>query len=432
MQTGLSLCMMDPLQPSQSVPIAARRQLMDKPGGGSSLGSLGGLGASPGAMLHENGEYTFTDKELQDILVFLEHQNKPGKTDGFEPPVPAVLGGVSGSPSVVDVMSQLPMQFQPHNPNISAEMARHHAAQQMPMQMHPHQQSNFVKQESFGNRPGRQQSLLHSGLAVAQPPVYSQSLSMKELYPTQSQAWKTELRSPTAAGGATGSGLGAGIGAGEPKTQISHSTVEKQRRDRINSLIDELREIVPPQTQGNNNGSDASDVKRPKHVVLSDTILLLKKLQSQGSGGGKMEGLDDSEGNSMDSRGVSKHLLGLNLRGDLPMSGAHREPSPELPMPPKGQNANGVVVESGDGCMLVRVSCKDRRGLLSDVISSLKCLDLEITTAAITTNGEGTVHDVFEVIPAPHVSAEDIQCHVHACVYNRFNNNEKRLRDGFA
>jgi hypothetical protein len=27
----------------------------------------------------------------------------------------------------------------------------------------------------------------------------------------------------------------------EPKGQISHSTVEKQRRDRINSLIDEVR-----------------------------------------------------------------------------------------------------------------------------------------------------------------------------------------------
>lgn len=59
------------------------------------------------------------------------------------------------------------------------------------------------------------------------------------------------------------------------KPQISHSVVEKQRRDRINNLIDELRELVPPQHQE----SAATDSKRPKHVVLADTIALVRDMQ---------------------------------------------------------------------------------------------------------------------------------------------------------
>lgn len=58
---------------------------------------------------------------------------------------------------------------------------------------------------------------------------------------------------------------------------VSHSTIEKQRRDRINSLIDELRELVP--SAATMKGPDGADMKRPKHVVLSDTISLLKSLQ---------------------------------------------------------------------------------------------------------------------------------------------------------
>jgi hypothetical protein len=63
------------------------------------------------------------------------------------------------------------------------------------------------------------------------------------------------------------------------KLQISHSTVEKQRRDRLNSLIDELSDIVPPADP--KYGNDATSVRRPKHVVLSDTINLLRAMQTK-------------------------------------------------------------------------------------------------------------------------------------------------------
>ena len=93
-------------------------------------------------------------------------------------------------------------------------------------------------------------------------------------------------------------------GSGEySKGHISHSTVEKQRRDRINALIDEvrslatmdqneqpcarlkapmplqLRELVPSQPGDGVPADGNSDSKRPKHVVLADTIALVKSLQ---------------------------------------------------------------------------------------------------------------------------------------------------------
>ena len=52
----------------------------------------------------------------------------------------------------------------------------------------------------------------------------------------------------------------------------------------------------------------------------------------------------------------------------------------------------------------------------------------QITTAAVTTTGTGYVHDVFQVKMEPNskVSAQDIQCHVHATMYSL---TEKHLGD---
>lgn len=94
--------------------------------------------------------------------------------------------------------------------------------------------------------------------------------------------------------------------------------MEKQRRDRINSLIDELRELVPPhgcrdsggggsgghaQGHGGHNTSTGSGGghgdavhdghKRPKHVVLSDTIAMVKELQERVRSCSMMRGKPD-------------------------------------------------------------------------------------------------------------------------------------------
>lgn len=45
----------------------------------------------------------------------------------------------------------------------------------------------------------------------------------------------------------------------------------------------------------------------------------------------------------------------------------------------------------------MQVKCRDRRGLLSDIINALKMLPVEIRTAAVVTSGDGMVRDVFEI-----------------------------------
>jgi hypothetical protein len=93
------------------------------------------------------------------------------------------------------------------------------------------------------------------------------------------------------------SGRGGGTGAGSPagaaaaaaggggdatyhrssggNATLSHSTIEKQRRDRLNGLLDDLGTLVPP-ADGRPEAS-----RRPKHVILSDAIALLTALREQ-------------------------------------------------------------------------------------------------------------------------------------------------------
>merc|ERR1712072_964002 len=64
-------------------------------------------------------------------------------------------------------------------------------------------------------------------------------------------------------------------------SNVSHSVAEKQRRDRINTLIDELRELVPidlESAEANNQPYGEDPSKRPKHVVLSDTIKFVRNM----------------------------------------------------------------------------------------------------------------------------------------------------------
>lgn len=46
-------------------------------------------------------------------------------------------------------------------------------------------------------------------------------------------------------------------------------------------VVLQLRDLVPPSSSANNSQQDGLDNKRPKHVVLSDTIALVKDLQDK-------------------------------------------------------------------------------------------------------------------------------------------------------
>lgn len=197
------------------------------------------------------------------------------------------------------------------------------------------------------------------------------------------------------------------------KPQISHSTVEKQRRDRLNSLIDDLSDMVPPADP--KYGCDTNSVRRPKHVVLADTINLLKAMQtklqieeaeictlkqhaaavgaiaaSHQAGHAAVPEAADAMMQAAAAGCTSPEHMGYgDAGGGMPV---------ELPTAPEsGANSTGVLVEQGIGCLYVKVNCKDRKGLLSDVVSALKAFPVVICTAAITTTKDGKVHDVFEV-----------------------------------
>lgn len=72
-----------------------------------------------------------------------------------------------------------------------------------------------------------------------------------------------------------------------------------------------------------------------------------------------------------------------------------------------------------------QVKCRDRRGLLSDIVNALRLLPLEIRTAAITTN-DGMVRNVFEVraavsrLPTPSSGPLGLLCATFQCTGQRF------------
>ena len=69
--------------------------------------------------------------------------------------------------------------------------------------------------------------------------------------------------------------------------RVSHGASEKQRRDRINSMIDQLRVLVPPKggAQCNSSASTADQAiiegKRSKYAVLAETNQLISVQQRQ-------------------------------------------------------------------------------------------------------------------------------------------------------
>ncbi|GFH21652.1 uncharacterized protein HaLaN_19004, partial [Haematococcus lacustris] len=81
-----------------------------------------------------------------------------------------------------------------------------------------------------------------------------------------------------------------------------------------------------------------------------------------------------------------------------------------------------VVVDRGPADSLyVQVKCRDRKGLLSDIINALKKLPLEVRTAAVTTQPDGLVRDVFEIwLEDSSVQPEDVQNMVHEALFQQY------------
>ena len=258
--------------------------------------------------------------------------------------------------------------------------------------------------------------------------------------------------------GAPGGKGGKGPGP-DGKPFVSHSVAEKQRRDRINTLIDELREIVPPQVRAGDGGDGGSspgaellkeNTKRPKHEVLADTISLMRRLlcnpdtmhiiKLSGKGGDGMlvpewdgsnedgAGLEPEDGDGMqevaDLEG-GEVLISVRDRSMLNGSsgGEGREGSANsggagsgggggsgaggaegggVRSAPRGAGSGddasfGSGQPQSSNKLTVTVKCADRYGLLHTLTSSLKSMGLRTQTAVISTSGDGIVKDTFTV-----------------------------------
>lgn len=193
--------------------------------------------------------------------------------------------------------------------------------------------------------------------------------------------------------------------------KVSHGASEKQRRDRINAMIDQLRVIgarhlrscahalpvddaddvhavpsdAPRSGKGAGSSGDVGEGRRSKFVVLQQTINTLKSLQL---------------------RCAAQEEELARLRGAAPpappaaSNGRSAGSAPaELPSLPTAHGVPGVEVHQGSDTRtcFVRVSTMDRRGLLADILNALRAMPLEVVRAAITTSADGRVSDCFEL-----------------------------------
>lgn len=172
---------------------------------------------------------------------------------------------------------------------------------------------------------------------------------------------------------------------------VPHSEVEKQRRDRINSIVDELRPIVP----ASNGSRETQDSRRAKHEVLSDTvdyiIMLEHKLDQS------MIRIDDLE---QRVKIQSKHLHELSApgtSGDRSRDGGAGTSNQDDLIGNMSVPTVDIITDEYSRTILT-LSCADRSGLLSDIMRALKKMPLHVKSANVMTQNNGLVDDKFEIV----------------------------------
>lgn len=175
-------------------------------------------------------DYVFNEKELNDILSFMSREDA-GDLDSSSVPLSGALPSVPGA-----------LQFQPHAAPALLDDAGA-----------PTCIGVTVGHQALGAGVGSQ----HLGFSMpttngAQAPLKEESALRGELGRREPSSGAAQQRHAKAHVQRS-----AGADGPDGKPAVSHSMVEKQRRDRINNLIDELRDLVPPQGCGP-AGSDAA------------------------------------------------------------------------------------------------------------------------------------------------------------------------------
>ena len=171
---------------------------------------------------------------------------------------------------------------------------------------------------------------------------------------------------------------------------VPHSEVEKQRRDRINSIVDELRPIVPLAT----GARETQDSRRAKHEVLSDTVDYIIALEHHLEQG--RQRIDDLE-QRVKTQSRQLHEMSAGTSGDRAREGGGAAGG-------RDELAGNMSVPTVDiitdeySRTILTLSCADRSGLLSDIMRALKKMPLHVKSANVMTQNNGLVDDKFEIV----------------------------------
>eukprot|EP00798_Chlamydomonas_sp_ICE-L_P029156 gene29156-32378_t len=145
---------------------------------------------------------------------------------------------------------------------------------------------------------------------------------------------------------------------------VSHSSVEKHRRDRLNMLIEELADQVPP-SDTKYKADGPATVRRPKHVILSDTLNLLALLKD------KLRSFD----HQFDDQSASPTHFGCASEGFSPAFSPLTNPSnAAIGMIPDELDISsmGVTVEMGHNliwCIKICLPhCKNLSAIVADTL----------------------------------------------------------------
>lgn len=416
----------------------------------------------------ENADYTFTDKELQEVLGFVEVMSATNHTSDLAQGLECLsvpskgardnsLLPVFGSGTTMDasmlanvMKSGVPpagLQFQPH---VAPATATAHPVLNRTADFAPNGMASSASLPFAGLLHAQSQPTASQIDPSNMQHMLLQQGTIPSALPYNLQVTTQAARLQTAAlAGASNVAIGAGgvkakqeasaprraeapqPSGGEHGAKVSHGASEKQRRDRINAMIDELRVLIPPMTNdGSNHGAPDSfslpDGRRSKYVVLHNTIQAVHMMQQQikdqaaelealrafkaavtAGGGGVAAMVQPATGADSEMAASPQAMTGLIAATAAGMSNEDTDENGSASSSGCEKTASGhpaphVEVDMGPDHCYIKVTCEDRRGLLADILRSLQPLPLEISRAAITTSHEtGMVTDIFEMKPDP-------------------------------
>lgn len=199
--------------------------------------------------------------------------------------------------------------------------------------------------------------------------------------------------------------------------QPSSSQRNKQRK--LDALVAELAAAVPPTAAG--TGHD----HRNRSQVLTDALAALRTLQQQVAFLQKQQQQQTQQQPVVSGASTAGGSYGTPLTAS-PRSSWPSQRLQNQTLPPAADEGfsslpEGVTVQAlpAVGMLLLRVTCRNRPGLMSNVADALSRLRLAIRTASLNTTPDGMAQQVYEVCGAdqPTLGPEEVRFAVSAALH---------------